>query len=151
VLDLFKDLLEVDNSYILYLLTPGYESLSKNEAYIEKINNQFGENIKTLNKSNKQKLSKIIGESLCLIGPPYEETFGCVYQEAYYFNTPVILDKRCGGSLEIVSDESVIDFDNKDAFIERVLNLKKNREIVSLNNKFHDDIILKEWNGLFNI
>ena len=29
VLDLFKYLLEVDNSYILYLLTPGYESLSK--------------------------------------------------------------------------------------------------------------------------
>lgn len=147
VLNLFSELIKQDSSFILYLLTPGYEGLSKNKKYIEELHNKYGKNIKILNKTNKHELSKIIGESLCLIGPKREETFGCVYQEAYYLNTPVILDKRCGGSLEIVSDESIIDFDNKEEFIERVLKLKEKRELVELDTKFFYYNILKIWRG----
>lgn len=148
VLHLFDELLKKDASFILYLLTPGYEALSKNEKYIQELQSKYDKNIKILNKQSKHELSRIIGESLCLLGPKYEETFGCVYQEAYHLHTPVILDKNCGGSLEIVSKESVIDFNNTDEFIDRILDLKKNREIVQLNEKFYDKVILKLWNEL---
>lgn len=150
ILNLFDELLKKDASFILYVLTPGYEAISKNEKYIQELQTKYDKNIKILNKQSKHKVSKVLGESLCVIGPKFAETFGCVYQEAYHLHTPVILDKNCGGSLDIVSKESVIDFNNTDEFINRILHLKKNREIVQLDEKFYDNVILKLWNELLD-
>jgi glycosyltransferase involved in cell wall biosynthesis len=154
LLKLFDKLLEVDNNFILNLASPGYESLSKNQNYIIQLKNKYGNNILIHGVSNKKILSKLIGESLCLIGPKFEETFGCVYQEAYYLNTPVISDKSCGGCEEIIDNASFIDYNNSNEFIDKILFIKNNYENIQigLNPLFYEDYILKLWdNILFNV
>jgi hypothetical protein len=145
VLYLFDNLLKNNSNFVLNLLSPGYESISKNKEYIEKLKNKYNDKIVIHGKCNKIILSKIIGESLCIIGPKFEETFGCVYQEAYHLNTPVICDINCGAPCEIVSKESFINYNNENEFCDKIINLKKNREIVELNYKLYYDHVINKW------
>jgi len=151
ILQLYEHLLEKDNSFKLVLLSPGYESISKDQKYIDTLTTRFKDNISIIGKLSKKSLSKIIGESLCLIGPKFIETFGCVYEEAYYLETPVITDDNTGGSHEIINPGSFIDYNNKDDFVNKILNLKQNRETVNLNDIFRDVIIIEKWNNLLDL
>ena len=150
ILDLFDELLLKNNNYVLYLASPGYDSLCKNEKYINEIKEKYKDNIKIILKTDKLSLSKIIGESLCLIGPKFEETFGCVYQESYYLNTPVIADYSSGAPIEIINKDSFIDYKNKNDFVFKVISLNKNRENVFLKNELFCKETLIEWDNLFN-
>lgn len=148
ILKLFDELLLENKNYILYLASPGYDSLCKNESYINNIKEKYKDNVKIISQMDKLSLSKIIGESLCLIGPKFEETFGCVYQEAYYLNTMIIADHLSGAPVEIINKNSFIDYNNKNEFVNKIISLNSNIENVCLKDELFGKETLKKWNKI---
>ena len=146
IIPIFDKLLKLDNNFILQIMTPGYE-WAKWQDYLLKLKNQYGENIIIVGPVDKLNYAKNIKESLCVFSGTFYETFGCVFAESYYLETPVIADNRSGAVKEIIDNNYIMNYDNYDNVIEKILYLKNNRDEIkiTLDEKFMLKYNLPKW------
>jgi hypothetical protein len=71
---------------------------------------------------NKIEYCKILQSSLCTITSKFPETFGCVFAESYFLNTPVIATNKINGLHEFIDNQHVCDLDNYQEFENILLN-----------------------------
>jgi glycosyltransferase involved in cell wall biosynthesis len=149
IIKIFDELLKVDNDFILILLSPGYDYNNFN-SYADTIKEKYGNNIIIHGPINKIEYSKIIKESLLVLSPRFNETFGCVFAESYYLGTPVIADYKSGAVKEIIDNNYIVNYNNINETIEKILYIKHNRETihVHLDNKFMIEHNVKLWINL---
>ena len=137
VVDVFDYVRNQDKNLKLVLLSPGYDS-NIFKYYAEILKNKYSKSIIIHDPSNKKKLSKIIKKSMVVLTTTFPETFGCIFAESYYLGTPVIADYRSGGVKEIIDNNFIVDFDNKQEVANKIFYIKNNRDKIKtkLNNKF---------------
>jgi hypothetical protein len=100
---------------------------------------------------NKKQYCELIQSCLCLLTTSFPETFGCIYTEALHLGVPVIGDNSVNSAIkEIVQSEHMCNYNNVDEVINKIETFRKNRPIVSLNNKFYENAVIEEWKKLIN-
>lgn len=144
ILRIFYFIVQRDPDFELVLMSPGYEyqNYAGLQSQLEK-----NSNITILGPTDKDKYCKIIQESACVFAPPFPETFGCVFTEAYYLGTPVIADYRSGAVVEIVGRENIANYDDLEYTYRKLLEIVKKK--VELNPRFLFDI--NRWKQILNI
>lgn len=149
VVNIFEYIRKYDNELKLVLLSPGYD-WDKFKNYADELKNTYGDNIIIHGPVNKAQYAKIIKESMVVLTTTFQETFGCVFAESYYLGTPVVADYRSGAVKEIIDNNYIVNFDNKNETIEKILYIKNNRENfnVKLNNKFMFEYNINLWLNL---
>jgi glycosyltransferase involved in cell wall biosynthesis len=95
--------------------------------------------------NNKEEYCSIIQSSLCTITTDFYETFGCVFAESYYLNTPVILSDKISAIHEFLNNDHMCNLDNYDSFEARLLEFYENRPLVYLKSSFMDNESLNCW------
>ena len=130
-------------------MTPGYD-WNKFTEYANELKNKYGDDIIIHGPVNKDQYSKIIKESMCVLTTTFAETFGCVFAESYYLDTPVIADYRSGAVKEIIDNNYIVNFDNKQETADKILYLKNNRDNINvkLDDKFMLDYNINKWLNL---
>jgi glycosyltransferase involved in cell wall biosynthesis len=144
VIDIFRYIVNRDSEYTLYLFSPGYD-WNKFQEYANKLKIEFGDKIIISGPSTKKELATAIKQSCCCLSSTFNETFGCIFAESYYLGTPVIADKRSGAVREIIGDENIVDYDNKESVWLRLYHL--NNEVI-LNTKFLLEENIIKWLAL---
>jgi hypothetical protein len=137
VIKLFSYIFSVDKEIKLNLLSPGYD-YQHFISYEKELKEKYGDRIIIHGPVNKEKYSKIIKGSLCVISTTFNETFGCVFAESYFLHTPVIADIRTGAVKEIVDNNFIVNiFDHKLVY-EKIKYLQENRDKmhIELDEKF---------------
>lgn len=149
IIKIFDELLKVDNEFILVLLNPGYD-WNNFKCYADTLKEKYGNNIIIHGPINKNEYAKIIKESLLVLSSTFNETFGCVFAESYYLGTPVIADYRSGAVKEIIDNTCIVNYDNKQETIEKILYIKQNRENINvqLDDKFMVEPNINLWKQL---
>ena len=103
------------------------------------------------NITDKTQYSELLQGCLAVLSTSFEETFGCVFEEALHLGVPVIGDNSVdSGTLEIVPSEHICNFNNTSEVIEMIEQFRENRPEVQLDKKFYSDTILQEWKDLFS-
>jgi glycosyltransferase involved in cell wall biosynthesis len=150
VIKVFDEVIKKDNNIKLNLLSPGYD-WNNWKNYIDEIKFKYGDKIIIHGPCNKNKYAKIIKESLCVLATTFKETFGCVFAESYYLGTPVVADYRSGAVKEIIDNNYVVNFDDKQKTVEKILYIKQNRKNIKieLSNNFLLEFNLIKWNKIF--
>jgi glycosyltransferase involved in cell wall biosynthesis len=146
IIKIFDSLQEIDNDFILVLLNPGYD-WNNFKKYADNLKEKYNDKIIIHGPVNKNEYAKIIKESLLVLSPIFNETFGCVFAESYYLGTPVIADYRSGAVKEIIDNNYIVNYDNKQETIEKILYINQNRESmnIQLDNKFMLDYNINLW------
>jgi glycosyltransferase involved in cell wall biosynthesis len=144
VIDVFRFITKRDPGYTLSLLSPGYDWRHFRE-YATTLKAEFGDRIVIMGPSTKRELTNAIKESCCCLSSTFNETFGCVFAESYYLGTPVIADKRSGAIREIIGEENIVDYDNKESVW---LKLQRLNPRVSLSSIFLVEPNLTKWLAL---
>lgn len=130
-------------------MSPGYE-WNKWGDYLNNLQNKYGKNIIIIGPVNKNEYSKKIKNSLCVLSGTFYETFGCVFAESYFLGTPVIADYRSGAVKEIINNDYIVNYDNTDEIIKKILELQNNETEITLNDKFLLNFNLAKWIKKFN-
>jgi glycosyltransferase involved in cell wall biosynthesis len=127
-------------------MSPGYEYDNYKNS-IDQLKNMFKNRILILGPKNKYEYSKIIKQSLCVLSPPFPETFGCVFSESYYLGTAVIADIQSGAVSEIIDNNNIINYNTPNIVLEKLKQLRENSENISvkIDPKFLIDDILNKW------
>jgi glycosyltransferase involved in cell wall biosynthesis len=146
VVGVFDYAKSIDTDLKLVLLSPGYD-WSNYTTYVNELKNKYGDGIIIHGPVNKERYSKIVKESLLVLTGTFQETFGCVFAESYYLGTPVLADYRSGAVKEIIDNNYIVNFDDKDAIFKKIIEIKNNRDniCVCLNSKFMLDENLNMW------
>jgi hypothetical protein len=146
VIDVFDYAVNYDPDLKLVLLSPGYDWTNFTE-YTNYLKDKYNDSIIIHGPVNKEEYSKIIRESMVVLTTTFKETFGCVFAETYYLGTPVIADYRSGAVKEIIDNNYIVNFDNKEETLNKILNVKNNRDDikVELDNKFMFDYNINLW------
>jgi glycosyltransferase involved in cell wall biosynthesis len=140
IIELFDKLVINYPNFKLILMRPNYnKSEVPDRHYIILLD--------TIN--TKQELSEIIGSSLCVLTSEFPETFGNLFAESYYLNTPVIATNKINGLHEFIDNSHICNFNNYNEFENLIISFYKNRPAVSLNNRFYEDNVINEWINLF--
>ena len=154
IIKLFDKLLQLDDTLILILMTPGYELNNKlicdtdwNE-YTNDIAIKYKNNIKIYGKTQKDEYCKILQNSLCVLSSKFEETFGCIFLEAYYLNIPVIADINSGSVKEIIDNKYIVDYENHKNVYNLINILKNTNYKIEVDDKFFSYNILPHWHNL---
>jgi glycosyltransferase involved in cell wall biosynthesis len=137
IIRIFDYIINQNNNFKLILMSPGYEY--KNfEGFKNEIEEKYKNNITILGPINKKDYCKIIQESSCVFAPPFPETFGCVFSESYYLETPVIADIRSGAVVEIIGNENITDYsDLNKTYLKLLEIINRNKHTkTSLNEKY---------------
>jgi len=152
VISVFDYAKKYDRELKLVLLSPGYDWNNWN-SYANDLKQKYGKDVIIHGPVDKLKYSRIIKESLVVLSTIFEETFGCVFAESYYLGTPVIADHRSGAIREIIDNNFIVNFDNKEETFNKIMEVKNNRNNtnVRLNEKFGLEENLKLWNSIINI
>ncbi len=141
IINLFDKLVLKYPEFKLILLRPNYNTcICPNRDYINLVD--------TID--NKEDYSKIIQSSLCTITTNFPETFGCVFAESYYLNTPVIATDKINGMHEFINNDHICNLNNYNNFEKLLLDIYNNRPYVSLDSKFIDNEGINQWIKLFN-
>jgi glycosyltransferase involved in cell wall biosynthesis len=149
VVNIFEYIRKQDSQLKLVLLSPGYD-WDKFKNYADELKNKYGDYIIIHGPVNKEQYSKIIKESMVVLTTTFQETFGCVFAESYYLGTPVIADYRSGAVKEIIDNNYIVNFNDKNETIEKILYIKNNRDKLSvkLDNKFMFEYNINLWFNL---
>lgn len=149
VVNVFDHVYKQDNSLKLVLLSPGYD-WDNFKSYSEELKNKYSDDVIIHGPVNKEQLSKIIKESMVVLTTTFAETFGCVFAESYYLGTPVIADYRSGAVKEIIDNNFIVNFDNKQETVDKILYIKHNRDNIKINldNKFMLEYNIDLWFNL---
>lgn len=139
ILRIFDYIMKKNNKFKLILMSPGYE-YNNYLNLVEHIKENYANNITILGPTNKDEYCKIIQESYCVFAPPFQETFGCVFSEAYYLGTAVIADIRSGAVVEIIGNENITNYEDLDKTYEKLLEILNKSEKIELNNPYIFDI-----------
>ena len=152
IINLFEYILSKNNNFRLILMSPGYE-YEKFKNYVDELKNKFGNHIVIHGPLNKYEYAKIIKESLCVLTSKFQETFGCVFAESYYLGTPVIADIHSGALNEIIDNDFIIDYNDKEKCYNKILFLKNNRHNINicLDDKFKLKYNSDLWKTLLGI
>uniref|UniRef100_A0A6C0BBG4 Glycosyl transferase family 1 domain-containing protein n=1 Tax=viral metagenome TaxID=1070528 RepID=A0A6C0BBG4_9ZZZZ len=149
IITLFRWLIKKKPDIKLILLSPGYDYDNYKQLQIN-LKNEFKDKILILGPLDKKSYCKIIRSSLCVLSTSFFETFGCIFAESYYLQTPVIADIRSGAVKEIIDNNYIIDYLNPPTVLEKINELqeKRNKLVIRLNNKFllHENLLL--WKKL---
>jgi hypothetical protein len=130
---------------ILYSKYPNFRLILMCPSYY-KISAPIRDYIILLNTiTNKDEYCSIIESSLCTISSDFNETFGCVFAESYYLNTPVIATNKINGMHEFINNEHTCNIDNYDSFEKKLLEFYNNRPYVSLKSSLIDKEGLEFW------
>jgi len=141
IIKLFDKLIKKHPNFKLLLMRPNYNlSVVPDRDYIKLLNTV----------DTKPELSKIIGSSLCVLTSEFFETFGNLFAESYYLNTPVIATHKKNGLHEIIDNSHICNLNNYDEFEKLILSFYNNRPFVELNSQFYEENIINEWINLFN-
>jgi GR25 family glycosyltransferase involved in LPS biosynthesis len=135
ILEMFQQLLKINNKYRLHLMTPGYET-REFKNILPDITTKFGDNVVIHGKCTKEKYSEIITKSICMFAPNFNETFGCVFAEAYYLGTNVIFDVDSGAVNEIVSSYYQCNYTDIQTVYNKLQEISIDDQNVLLNSKF---------------
>ena len=151
VISVFDYAKKYDRELKLVLLSPGYD-WNNWTSYANDLKQKYGKDVIIHGPVDKLKYSRIIKESLVVLSTIFEETFGCVFAESYYLGTPVIADHRSGAIREIIDNNFIVNFDNKEETFNKIMEVKNNRNNmnVHLNAKFGLEENLKLWNSIIN-
>lgn len=149
IISVFDYAKKIDADLKLVLLSPGYDWHNYSN-YANELKNRYGDNIIIHGPVNKELYSKIVKESLLVLTTTFQETFGCVFAESYYLGTPVLADYRSGAVKEIIDNNHIVNFDNKQETFKKINEIKNNREnmCVCLNSKFMLEENLNMWKQL---
>jgi hypothetical protein len=149
VINVFDHAKKVDNDLKLVLLSPGYD-WNNFKDYADNLKTKYKDDVIIHGPVNKEEYSKIIKESMVVLTTTFRETFGCVFAESYYLETPVIADYRSGAVKEIIDNNYIVNFDNKQETVNKILYLKQNRDNIKikLDDKFMLDYNIHLWNKL---
>jgi len=148
VIKLFENLLIHDDKLKLVLLSPGYDYRHWKD-YENDIKQKFGNKIIVHGPVNKLQLAKIIKESICLLSPKFNETFGCVFAESCYLGTHVIYDYRSGAVKEFVCEKNRVDIDDHHKVYSLIKEFQHNPyERCTLHETFMLDYNLQKWKEL---
>jgi glycosyltransferase involved in cell wall biosynthesis len=137
VMQVFNYIVQRNDKINLVLLSPGYDYHAWQDYKIE-IENAFKHRIQIFGPLDKKTYCEVIKRSLCVISPVSFETFGCIFAESYYLGTPVIADIRTGATKEIIDNEFIVDYENPESVLQKILYLQENRDNikVTLDQKF---------------
>jgi glycosyltransferase involved in cell wall biosynthesis len=147
IISIFDYIRTIDNTIKLNLLSPGYD-WDNFKNYAKELKDQYGDDIIIHGPVNKDQYCKIIKESLCVLTTTFAETFGCVFAESYYLGTPVIADYRSGAVKEIIDNDYIVNFDNKQETVDKILYIKNNIYNVKLNDNFMLEYNIHKWINL---
>lgn len=141
ILNLFDLLYNKYPNFKLVLLRPNYNTDTP----------PYREYITLLDTiDNKEEYCSIIQSSLCTITTDFPETFGCVFAESYYLNTPVIATHIINGLHEYIDNNHICDLNNYNNFEEILMRFYNNRPCVSLSNNLVDSNGLDQWINILN-
>jgi glycosyltransferase involved in cell wall biosynthesis len=137
VVNVFDYAYKMDRELKLVLLSPGYDWKNWSD-YCSFLKNKYGTSIIIHGPVNKEMYSRIIKESLVVLSSTFQETFGCVFEESYYLGTPVIADCHSGAVKEIIDNNYIVDYSNKQSIYEKIKYIKENRDDIHvfLDDKF---------------
>lgn len=146
IIELFDLIIKKDPNIKLCLMTPGYDWNIYKE-YAEHLKNVYKDKIIIHGPLNKEKYAIIIKKSLLVLSTTFQETFGCVFAEAYYLGTPVIADYRSGAVKEIIDNDYIVNYDDKNETINKIMFIKNNRENlkIELEDKFKEKPNIDLW------
>ena len=137
IIDIFRYIITVDSNIKLVLLSPGYDYANW-EEYRTQLVSEFKDRIIIHKPLEKDKYCQLLKSSLCVLSPPFFETFGCVFAESYYLGTPVIADICSGAIKEIIDNEFIVDYNSPNLVLNKIKILQSTREElnISLDPKF---------------
>ena len=138
IIELYEYVKVKDNTIKLILMSPNYDW--NYEEFIKSLD----KDIIIYGPTQKEKYCKIIQEAICVIAPPFHETFGCVFAESYYLETAVIASINSGAVFEIIDNLFIIDYDNKELFYNKIIVNKS----VKLDDKFLFRETIKLWKNI---
>lgn len=141
VISIFEYIVQIDNSYILILMHPGYGMERFNDYKIYLLD-KFPNNIIIKDSLSKDKYGEIIKESLCVLSSRFNETFGCIFAESYYLGTPVIASNESGAVKEIIDNNFIVDYNNKEQIYNMISELSFKRDYINI--KLEDKFLFKE-------
>lgn len=140
IISLFDKLYLKYPQFRLVLLKPIYSKcISPKRDYIQLFNTV----------DNKEEYSRLLQSSLCTITSEFPETFGCVFAESYYLNTPVIATNKINGLHEFINNDHICNLRIYEEFEKILLNIYENRPYVSLDNNLIDDNGINQWINYF--
>jgi len=139
IISLFDRLHQNHPHFKLLLLRPNYNTCSPPvRSYIQLLD--------TID--DKKEYCSIIQSSLCTLTTEFPETFGCVFAESYYLNTPVIATNNINGLHEFINNDHICNLHDYDSFERLVLQFYTNRPFVELSSQFIDN--LQPWIDFLN-
>ena len=144
VIDIFRYVVARDPNYTLTLLSPGYD-WTNYESYAKRLQSEFGSKLLLLGPSTKKDLCTAIKQSICCLSSTFDETFGCVFAESCYLETPVIADVRSGAVREIIGEDFIVDYNNPDRVWSKLQTLPPS---VTLHSEFLSEPILLKWKSI---
>lgn len=98
---------------------------------------------------DKEEYSRLLQSSLCTITSEFPETFGCVFAESYYLNTPVIATNRINGLHEFINNDHICNLRAYEEFEKILLDFYENRPNVSLSDDLVDNKGIDQWINYF--
>jgi hypothetical protein len=99
---------------------------------------------------DKEKYCNILQTSLCTITSEFKETFGCVFAESYYVNTPVIATDKINGLHEFINNQHICNLSDYNQFEKLLIKMYENRPYVSLRDDLIDKNGIDQWIKYFN-
>ena len=147
IIHIFDYILTQDPSFKLILLSPGYE-YARFKDYSLYLKEKYKNNIIIFGPVNKKQYCKIIESSGCVLAPAFPETFGCVFEEAYFLGTPVICDFKSGAVKEIIGSENVVNYANLNETYNKIISRINANEKIELNEKFMFEYNFNLWKNI---
>lgn len=140
IIDLLKPLLS-NNNYKLVICNPHYS------VYNGTIDEGLKDKIMMMGILDKEKYYSLLNSVDFIIAPYFFETFGCCFNEAEYFNIPVIFFEKSGAVKEICCNDGLVNFNINDIinFIE-----KYNRKTITIKPTLLKEYVIKQWKNLID-
>jgi hypothetical protein len=138
------------NTHLL-ICTPGYEYNSEwPSRLIDAI--RHTKNILFMGAISKDTLYRFISTSCVIITPPFWETFGCVFAEACFLGTHVLVSSKSGAVYEIVGESNIVNYATDESLV-RLSYLIENpyENLPSLPDEMYTNACFHKWNTLLRL
>lgn len=146
VVQMFRKLIRKNPSYVLELLSPGYDGCV--DGWKREIKEMLGNRVIIHEPKKREELAVILANALVVLTPPFCETFGCLFAEATHIGTHVLVERRSGAVSEVVGDAcEVVSYDDVDQCLRVIESIRSGQHSAtpSLAPHFKQPFLLQRW------